>query len=73
MAIIRLKDLRGMSSEELTEKMRELRIELSREKGASASGTKPENPGKIKEMKKTIARILTILNQRKKKEVLKKK
>jgi ribosomal protein L29 len=29
-----------------------------------ASGTKPDNPGKIKEIKRTIARILTVLHER---------
>lgn len=64
MAIYRMKELRGMGNEELSEKMQQLKIELSREKGAIASSTKPENPGKIKEIKRTVARILTILNER---------
>lgn len=64
MAIIKKKDLRAMGEGELRDKKQELETELSRERGAIASGTKAENPGKIKEMKRTIARINTILNER---------
>ena len=70
MAIIRKKELKTLGNEELKEKLQQLRTELSTEKGATASGTRAENPGKIKEIKRTIARILTILHE---KEVHKKK
>jgi len=53
-----------MSSEELHEKIVELRKELSREKGLVASGQRPENPGRIKEIRRTVARMLTIIHQR---------
>lgn len=62
--IIRLKELRALGKEELNEKVQQLNAELRREKGASAASTKPENPGKIKEIKRTIARINTIRNER---------
>ncbi len=61
MAIIRKKELKGMSKEELLAKEKEIRSELMRELGAARSGTRPENPGKIREMKRTIARIKTYL------------
>lgn len=64
MAVIRKKDLRLMADAELLEKKQELEAELSRERGAIASGTRAENPGKIKEVRRTIARINTILNER---------
>jgi large subunit ribosomal protein L29 len=64
MVIYRTKEMRGMSTEELKEKESELRKELSRERGLVASGQRPENSGKIREMRKTIARILTVINQR---------
>jgi len=65
MAILKVKEARGMSTEELNEKLQQLKTELASEKGATASGTRAENPGKIKEIRRTIARILTILNERK--------
>ena len=61
MAIIRKKELKSLSKEELEAKKKEILSEMMREKGAARSGTKPENPGKIKEMRRTIARINTIL------------
>ena len=64
MAIIRLKELRQLGNAEIKEKRQQLKTELSSEKGAIAASTKPENPGKIKEIKKTIARINTILHER---------
>ncbi len=73
MAIYKAKELRAMTKEELNEKLQQLETELGREKGAVASGTKPENPGKIREMRKTIARILTIMKEKQKLEVKPKK
>lgn len=64
MAIKRTSELREMDNEGLREQLTQLRNELSQEESAIASGTQPENAGKIKEIKKTIARILTILNER---------
>jgi large subunit ribosomal protein L29 len=64
MAIYRTKELRAMTPAEMEEKQVQLALELSKEKSAVASGTKPENPGKIREMKKTIARMETVKNQR---------
>ncbi len=64
MAIYRIKELREKTIEELEKIERELKTELSREKSAVKSGTKAENPGKIKEIRKTIARIKTIMKER---------
>ena len=69
---VKLAELRDTSGKELGERVVELRAELSRERALISSGTKPENPGKIKRMRKTIARILTILNEKKTVEVKKK-
>jgi large subunit ribosomal protein L29 len=63
---LRKKELRSLGNEELNEKLSQLRSELSVEKGSIASGTKPENSGRVKEIKRTIARILTILHEREK-------
>jgi large subunit ribosomal protein L29 len=60
MAIIRLKEIRGMSSEERTKKLSELRTELSRLRTMISAGGAVDNPAKIRELRKTIAQILTI-------------
>lgn len=60
----KLKELRALSDADLKKRLQELRTELVREKGAAAAGTKLENPGGIKELKRNIARILTLLTER---------
>ncbi|MEM7819843.1 MAG: 50S ribosomal protein L29 [Candidatus Aenigmatarchaeota archaeon] len=65
MAIIRAKKIREMNEKELEEKIKELKLELSKEMGSSEIGGTVKNPGKIREIKKTIARIMTIRNERK--------
>jgi large subunit ribosomal protein L29 len=73
MASFKLSELREMSVPELEEKIVELRSQLSRERALISSGTRPENPGKIKKIRKNIARLLTVLNEKKLSEVKVKK
>ena len=58
MAIIKKKQLKQMSRPDLINRLNELRLELAKERGQVAIGGTPSNPGRIKEIKKTIARIL---------------
>ncbi len=60
MVILRNEDIRDMSSDEIEEKLTELRNELLRERSIVAAGGAPENPGRIKEIRRTIARMKTI-------------
>lgn len=61
-------ELRGMAIEELEEKLVDLRNDLSKEKAVIASGTRAEKPAKIRNLRRTIGRIMTIINEKKKKE-----
>ncbi|MCL2676347.1 MAG: 50S ribosomal protein L29 [Streptococcaceae bacterium] len=54
-----LSDLRGLSVEELTTREQELRKELFDLRFQAAAG-KLENTAKLKEVKKTIARVKTV-------------
>lgn len=65
MPIMRLKEIRRMSSDDRTKKLSELRTELSRLKTMISAGGAVENSTRIRELRKTIARILTIENERK--------
>jgi large subunit ribosomal protein L29 len=65
MPIVRLKEISGMSSEERTKKLSELRAELSRMRTMISAGGSVENPARIRELRKTIAQILTIENEHK--------
>jgi large subunit ribosomal protein L29 len=61
MAILRSEEIRDMALEEMNEKRRELRAEYSKEQALLATGTAPENPGRIKALRRTIARLNTII------------
>ncbi len=63
MPILRLKDIRAMSSEDRTKRLTELRTELMRLKTMIKAGGAVENPGRVRELRKTIARILTVENE----------
>ncbi|MCJ7722312.1 50S ribosomal protein L29 [Candidatus Bathyarchaeota archaeon] len=65
MAILRLKDIREMSSDQRTEKINELRTELARLKTMVAAGGAIDNPTQIRELRKTVARLLTIETEEK--------
>jgi len=65
MAIIRLKEIQGMSSEDRQKKLMDLRVELSRMKTMIKAGGAVENPTKVREIRKTIAQILTVDNESK--------
>ena len=60
MAILRLKEIRDMSSDQRTSKVNEFRTELARLKTMVAAGGSIDNPSQIRELRKTIARMLTI-------------
>ncbi len=65
MAKLKIKDIRNSSEGERMKKIEELKFELVKAKaGAMKSGT-----SKVKEIKKMIARILTLNNQNKNVEV----
>ena len=63
MAILRLKDIRGMSTEDRARKVSDLRAELARLKTMVRAGGAVENPARIRNLRKTIAQLLTIENE----------
>ena len=71
MAIIKRKKLHEMSSKELDEKLKELRLELSKDIASSEVGGSVKSPGRIREMKRTIARILTMKKRKEKRKEVK--
>lgn len=73
MPILRNKEIRSMSSEDRKKKVVELQTELVRLKTMVKAGGSIENPSRIRELRKTIARLLTIENEPKIAEEKKKK
>jgi len=60
MPILRVKEIRDMSAEDRRKRLRELQTELVRLKTMIKAGGAIENPARVRELRKTIARILTI-------------
>ena len=65
MPIMRLKEIRDMSSEDRTRKLGELRTELQRLRTMIKAGGTVENPARVKALRKTIAKILTVETEQK--------
>lgn len=65
MALMKTKDARGMKADDRLKRLVEFRLELAKLKGSSAVGASIKQPGKVKELRKSIARILTITNEEK--------
>jgi large subunit ribosomal protein L29 len=55
-----------MDANALKNRLIELKKELNLELGKAHSAGKVQSPGRLKEIKKTIARILTIMKQKEK-------
>jgi len=63
MPIIRVKDIRDMSSEDRKKKLNELQTELVRLRTMVKAGGSIDNPARIRELRKAVARILTVQNE----------
>lgn len=64
MAILKPKKLREMDAKDMNEKLKELKMELSKERASSEIGT-VKNPGRIREIRRSIARTLHEQGRRK--------
>ena len=53
-----------MAQTDMINRLNELRLELAKERGQIAIGGTPSNPGRVKEIRKTIAKLLTELNKK---------
>ncbi|KAF5409799.1 MAG: 50S ribosomal protein L29P [Candidatus Methanocomedens sp.] len=60
MTILQVDEIQNMSREERLDELDTLNAELIRERAIASAGGAPENPGRIGEIRRTIARIKTI-------------
>lgn len=60
MPILKTKEIREMKQEDLDKRLSDLKLDLMKEIGNAKMGKTSKNTGKIKQLKKTIARILTV-------------
>jgi len=63
MAILRTSEIRTMTVEERADELENLKNELVRERALTSAGGAPENPGRIGEIRRTIARIKTVQHE----------
>lgn len=54
---MKFKDIKQKSEGEMKKLMKESKLELLKENAQVAAGTMLKNPGKLKQLKKTIAKI----------------
>lgn len=60
MAILRVEEIRDMTPAEREAELENLETELLNMRAVQAAGGAPENPGRIGELRRTIARMKTI-------------
>ena len=61
--VLKAKEIRELNTEERREKLVELKSELMHERGVAAMGGSPASPGKIRQIRMSIAKILTIMRE----------
>ena len=64
MTLLRMKELRGLSDEELRRKIADIENDLLRERGIAAMGGAPPSPGRMRALRTNVARSLTVLSER---------
>jgi large subunit ribosomal protein L29 len=62
LAILRKREMKQMLPEERKKKISELRAELTTIRTSVKSGGTVENPSRVKELRRTVARLLTAEN-----------
>ncbi len=65
MAIIKKSELKQMTPEQMTIKLRDLKSELMKIRAQISTKTTLENPGRVRAVKKTIAKLHTFIHQKK--------
>lgn len=64
MTLLRMKDLRALSDDDLRRKIADAEGDLLRERGVAAMGGAPPSPGRIRALRTNVARALTVLGER---------
>ncbi len=64
MTLLRMKELRALSDEDLQKKIADIENDLLRERGTAAMGGAPPSPGRLRALRTNVARALTVLSER---------
>jgi large subunit ribosomal protein L29 len=60
---LRVQEIREMSQTERTRRLGEIRTELSKLRTMIKAGGSIENPGRVRDLRKAIARIMTVMRE----------
>jgi len=63
MTLRKSSEIREMQPEERDARLKELRSELMNERGVASMGGQPTSPGRMRALKKQIARLTTIMRE----------
>jgi len=66
MGILKMKSIRELNEKDLRDRVEQMKAELSKLQTENAKGTLRKETGKIKKVRKDVARLLTRLNEVKK-------
>ena len=66
MAMLKMKSIRELNEKDLKHRVEQMKTELSKLQTENAKGTLRKETGKIRKVKKEVARLLTRLNEVKK-------
>jgi large subunit ribosomal protein L29 len=66
MGMLKMKSIRELNEKDLRSRVEEMKTELSKLQTENAKGTLRKETGKIKKVRKEVARLLTRLNEVKK-------
>jgi len=58
-----MSQIREMSPEERDRRLEEMKTELSKLRTMISAGGSVENPGRVKELRKTVARLKTVMRE----------
>ena len=64
MTLLRMKELRALTDEDLRAKIAAAENDLLRERGIAAMGGAPPSPGRMRALRTNVARSLTVLTER---------
>jgi len=64
MTLLRMRELRSLSDEDLRRKIADTENDLLRERGVAAMGGAPPSPGRMRALRTNVARALTVLGER---------
>jgi large subunit ribosomal protein L29 len=64
MTLLRMRELRALSDDDLRRKIADAENDLLRERGVAAMGGAPPSPGRMRALRTNVARALTVLSER---------